>query len=212
MCKHVVVTWLVCIGNTCHLNSVLQALHSARSFVNAVNHWQQLLAHHGLATTHLCNVFHNMQPTTRCSGSNNVAVTTALISSLTPIDPVHWNGQQKDAVETLELLLGAIGVELGKLARPAVSSRCSTATNLRHSMHGLVAGTLHGSVSCSQCKKECQSMEAFKVLPLPIPNKANVSLLDCMGAFFAPDKLVGEINALDHLSILPICTNSHHKN
>ena len=170
--KHMLISCCVGVGNTCHLNSTLQMLnhaHFIRTWVTTRAHTH--VPHNSPCVTALQHLFANMSTTTLGS---SVLSTKPLLQALrrdgqSPTD--HWSPAQKDASETLGILMHLTMAALGPL-------------------HQLFVGEEQSTVIGNECQHASSSrIEPFTQLQIELTAR---TLEGCLQAHYATENLTND--------------------
>ena len=168
-------------GNTCHLNSTLQMLQNMAEVRWFVAQWAPLAGaptNAGNTMAALQSLFVAMsQNQLRHSPANTIFLLQALQNG-GPTGPhsesMHWDGSQKDASETLQILTNLLLANMP--------------TNLQHT---LLIGESTTSLKGTQCLHTSNPRVETFVLQLPVELVAN-TLEECLHAHFSAEHLVGD--------------------
>ncbi|KAM7074665.1 ubiquitin carboxyl-terminal hydrolase 42-like [Ciconia maguari] len=171
------------LGNTCFLNSVLQCLTYTPPLANYLlsREHSQSCRQQGfcmmcIMEAHVNEVLHS---------SAGAIQPRAVISALTRIGEHFEPGRQEDAHEFLRYTVDAM-----QRACLSGSSDLDTSSQATTIIHQIFGGFLRSRVTCSSCKADSDSYEAFLDIPLDI--KAASSVTAALEGFVKPEQLEGE--------------------
>ncbi|KAI7875460.1 cysteine proteinase [Lichtheimia hyalospora FSU 10163] len=171
---------LVNTGNSCFLNSVLQALSSLprlHTYLNNPQRQTQPVSRSLLKTIRLLS---------RSLDRRTAFRPVDIVTALTTHHNVIINRDQQDAQEFFQLLSGAIDTECHRLftAKSGIESLLSTKTPSSGSPSSPFTGLLASRLSCMQCGyTEAIRHFSFNNIQLMLPNAYTTTLDECLRQF-----------------------------
>ncbi|XP_046404008.1 ubiquitin carboxyl-terminal hydrolase 36-like [Ischnura elegans] len=183
---------MINLGNTCYLNSTLQALFHVPSFCNWLKNETQ---HNGIGkcdqafmSGDMCLIC-AMASTLRISQTHtgNVMKPVLIYGRLKSICKHLSHGHQEDAHEFLRFLIE--GMERCFLLR-FKGKKLENSTKETTPLHRIFGGYLRNEVVCHSCGRTSTTFQLFQDLYLDI--RHTDSLIDSMKAFFSRERLEGD--------------------
>nr|XP_027205033.1 ubiquitin carboxyl-terminal hydrolase 10-like isoform X1 [Dermatophagoides pteronyssinus] len=185
------------LGNTCYMNSVLQALFATKPFRDYI------MAHHenGQLYSALSRLFKEMSSSIRHGHVNPSQFRSTFIQLES-----KFNGcEQQDAQEFLSYVINDLHDELNKpksrsrsnntMIEPKSAQEAWSIYRSRYDDSKLVdifVGQYASVIKCSYCGNESTCWDPFWDLPLPVPrNRNRIDIDECIAEFTAAEILDG---------------------
>ena len=172
------------IGNTCYLNSALQLLINCTvlsKFMLSFNFKSEKL-----------NIIKNFLQKYKTS---NVISPIDIKNIVALKDNKFASFNQNDSHEFLILLLEIIDEELKNENDDKIGE-----VNVRKLVNALFSSTVSSIIYCEDLDKNSKNKIEEKILSIPIPNKENVSLNDCIEKYTEIEHLTGDSKWYDDKS------------
>lgn len=179
------------MGNTCYLNSTLQALFHIPSFVNwLLNdkvHTAKCEKMNGMTHTEclICAMANTLQYSQRHSGSS--VKPTQIYSKLNLICKHLVHGHQEDAHEFLRYLIESMERSYLRIVQASNLDSYSKETTPLNQIFG---GYLRTEVTCLECNHVSTTFQHFQDLLIDIRQISNIN--EGLDAYFSRERLDGE--------------------
>lgn len=173
------------LGNTCYVNSVLQALRRCKSFADPIMRFTQGKTPDDSASTtgslsvltHLSKLFHEMgalesNPPADGAKDGLMVKPTALHSAIGAANEMFNNNKQHDAQEFLHFMVASIQEAM---LQDGVAA--SSAVNAPNVPKLELEGLLQYQTRCCECETITKRQESFVDLTLPVSKEGKKSLL-----------------------------------
>nr|XP_046920661.1 ubiquitin carboxyl-terminal hydrolase 2-like isoform X2 [Dermatophagoides farinae] len=186
------------LGNTCYMNSVIQALFATKSFRDFLmaNH------EHGQLYSALSRLFKEMSSSIRYGHVNPSQFRSTFIQ----LEPKFNGCEQQDAQEFLSYVINDLHEELNKprsrssrssaiMLEPKSAQEAWSIYRDRYNDSKLVdifVGQYASVIKCSYCGNESTCWDPFWDLPLPVPrNRNRIDIDECIAEFTSAEILDG---------------------
>ncbi|RWS06600.1 ubiquitin specific protease 2-like protein [Dinothrombium tinctorium] len=179
------------LGNTCYMNSVLQALYATQVFRNYVIKNQR----YSLMSA-LSNLFQEMD-----APENTTLAPSVFRSHFTRYQPKFRGYDQQDAQEFLRYLITGLHEEVNETKhrpKPPIMKSPNSPTEAWQQMKmiddspfvDMLVGQLSSVIQCTQCGNKSTCWDPFWDLSLPLPrNMSECTVEQCLREFTALEEL-----------------------
>lgn len=191
------------LGNTCFMNSILQALNAVRDLVTHLQP-QKSYTNKQIVASALGELFSQVWG----SSFQSVVSPSLFLKKISKYDSRWGEGRQQDSQEFLHSVLESLQVELNRVtSKPAYKQlegkgteeqQAAEAEAYARSWHDSIiddifGGQLQSTIDCQVCHHRSHCFEPFLDLMIPLPNTktAGVSVQECLESFVEVEKLDG---------------------